>query len=164
MILTNATSFYQTETWPKLASSDHAVVFAHAPLNRYKISKPSSIKRLVRAGKIRFTVHKIRSTDWSPILNKLNYNPQGATDDLYSTILSAENYCQPLKICKFKDDQPWMTLDIKNFYQKTPKLFHSEKKDEWKKTSNEVKLQIRKRKKEYYHKKFILGIPTGGKS
>ena len=153
IILTNAPNCYKVETWPQLATSDHAVVLAQATISGYTNSKPKPIKRLVRTGKIRDTVNKIRSTDWEPIINKLNIDPQAATDDFYSTILTAENYCQPLKICKFRDDQPWMTHEIKNQIKKRQKLFHSSKRDEWKQTCSDIKKEIRKAKKITFKKR-----------
>ena len=53
-----------------------------------------------------------------------------------------------------------MTLEIKNQIKKRQKLFHSSKKDEWKQTCSEIKKEIRKRKKDYFQKKYVLGNPN----
>ena len=53
-----------------------------------------------------------------------------------------------------------MILEIKNQIKKGQKLVQSSKKDEWKQTCSDIKIEIQKRKKEYFQKKYILSNPN----
>jgi hypothetical protein len=160
IILTNAPNSYHSELWPPLGKSDHSVVIAIPPKQNYKTSKPATARRLVKTGKIQDTVHLIRNIDWQPIRKMIQTDLQAATDLFYAAIKTAEDLCQPLKSIKSKEDQPWMTFEIKKMIQERQRLFHSNLKEKWLDISNKIKLKIRKRKKEYFQNKYVLGNPN----
>ena len=74
--------------------------------------------------------------------------------------MDAENTSQPLKTLKIKNDQPWMTIDIKKMIEERQRLYHRKNRSEWKDMSNKIKFEIRKRKKEFFRKKYVIGNPN----
>ena len=88
-------------------------------------------KILTRGGKIADTIEQIGNIEWDDLI-KLNVPPQTKFDAFYAI----QDTCQPLKIVKFKNDQPWMTTHFKNLITERQKLFHNNKNDEQKMEEN----------------------------
>jgi hypothetical protein len=63
-----------------------------------------------------------------------------------------QNKCQPLKSIKLKNDQQWMTPNIKSLIQQRQVLYKNNQIEEWLTTAKQVKKLIHKRKKTFYNK------------
>ena len=154
IILSNSPSCYMCCNHPSIGRSDHQVVFASPKFSLYQLSCLPSHKVLYRSGKIIDTVAAIRTCDLdTKIVNK---SAQEGMDIFYAELLAAENYCQPLKASKTRDDKPWMTPDLKKSIQQRQRLFYSGLHDEWKALANKIKGMIWARKREY-NKRYKAG-------
>ena len=154
IILTNAPSCYNCSTLPPIGQSDHLTVLASPSEHTYKLTKPPATKIQVRSGKIRNTVAEIRRVNWQTTIpfSDINFifsNAQRAYDTFYDTLNNAQNLHQPLRMVKTKDDQPWMTAEIKQLIIERQRLFFQEHGPKWKQMRAKVRALIQKRKKSY---------------
>ena len=93
-------------------------------------------------------------------IDQAKHDPQGANDDFYHAILDAENKSHPLKTIKIEDDQPWMTIEIKKMLRERQLLYFRGDKNEWKVVANKIKTEIRRRKRDFFRKKYVVGKPN----
>ena len=108
------------------------------------------------SGLAKYTV-ELRKTAWTETTYLAEQgNLQAATDSFYKTINEAQDLCQPLKVAKFKGDQPWMTAEIKSIVKRRQKFHKQGRHDEWKLAANEFRCVTRAAKKRHYQK-FVHG-------
>ena len=165
IIMTNAPRCYSAETLDPLISyegvkSDHRAVYAYTGQADYNATKPPIVRKLVRSGRVANTVNVLRNNNWLPIIEKAKNQPQAATDNFYEVLLGAQDLCQSLKLLKLRDDQPWMTLDIKELIAERQELFKAKQHAEYSKVAVKVSREINKRKRLYYRRKFSAKNPS----
>jgi hypothetical protein len=161
VILTNTDDIYNCINMPEIGGSDHLMVLARPSITKKQVNKIPIKKGLCRSGKIIHTVACIRQIDWDQVIpfhvrNFAFGNGQQAFDAFYDSVRNAEDINQPTRMVRFKNDQPWMTGEIKHLIAVRQKLFHSNKFAEWKLMCSTVRSLIYKRKKAY-HKELSLG-------
>jgi hypothetical protein len=161
IILTNSPACYKVFNLPPFGKSPHQIVSIKPIKSKYKSKTRENNKTLVRTGKIKDTVAKLRTHNWETISYNTN-NPQSAFDSFYSTISEYENYCQPLKSkLKIGNDKPWMTSEIKAKIKQRQKLYYdatvngTETYANYEKLANEVDRLIKSRKFGY-NRRFTL--------
>ena len=159
LILTNAPRCYTPETLAPLISyegveSDHYTIIARATQAAYCAHRQPVVKKLVRSGRIAYTVDFLRRVNMLPIIDLARRSPERATNHFYQVLQTAQNTCQPLKPLKLRDDQPWMTLEIKQLINKRQQLHQTKKHSEYNKVAHQVIKAIHKRKRLFYRCKF----------
>ena len=77
-------------------------------------------------------------------------NPQAKFDVFYETLEDVVNTCQPLRRNNIRNDQQWMTKEIKDLIEERQRVIKDETK--WKVAANKVRNAIEKRKKSYYNR------------
>ena len=154
LILTNAPKCYSCEIWEPLGKSDHSIIYGTATQAKYNALLPKTSVKLVRSGRICETVNVLRNTDWASTLSLAVTNKQLAADNLYYILKAAEDLCQPLRPLKSRNDQPWMTAEIKQLIAERQTLFRKGARAEYKAAASKASKVINARKRIYYRRKF----------
>lgn len=160
LLLTNAPRCYTCAApWCPLSdnfgsSSDHSTIFCFALQADYKAQLPRPETRLVRSGKVADTVNVLRNANWDHTAQLAPTDPQLAIDTLYGIITEAQDNCQPLKRLKLRNDQPWMTLSIKNMIAERQKLFRAGNRPAYAAMATKVNRAIHARKRLYYKRTY----------
>jgi hypothetical protein len=154
IILTNAPACYTTTTMHAIGKSDHKVVVARAPQNKYSLTRPASTKTTVRAGKITDTVSALGTVDWNWTAQATTSrtDQQLAFDKFYDIIRQAEDTCQPPRVIRLKGDKPWMTADIKALIAKRQRLYYRGLFAERATVANEINRLTRIAKRRHFAK------------
>jgi hypothetical protein len=161
IILTNSPNCYKVFNLPEFGKSLHQTVAIKPIKSKYNSTIKKNIKAMVRTGKIKDTVAKLRTHNWNTL--QLNKNePQSTFDNFYSTIFEYENYCQPLKSkLIIGNDKPWMNSEIKEKIKQRQKLYHvglangAVAMEKYEKLAREVD-KLTKKRKLNYNKQFTL--------
>ena len=147
-IITNEASCYRCHNRMVLGS-DHAQVIAipKTKLYRQKLQKPPP--KFARTGKMESTLEAIGLIEWEQIMSLPEGNPEAKFKVFYDTIQDIVDTCQPVKRCQLRNDQPWMTKEIKQLIQVRQQLLYKDQ-IEWSKVARRVRKMITKRKRSYY--------------
>lgn len=151
-LFTNEPTIYNSYN-KQIFKSDHRTVIAHPIRQRYKQEQSKKEVITIRSGKIEDTVNQIEAIDWNELI-QIKADPQSKFDVFYNTINSIQDTCQPYKTTTMKDDQPWMTPNIKQMIRKRQKLYNQSYTDDdnskWRKLANTIRYKITQRKRQYF--------------